>query len=303
MTERAFRIETFQPQPPIRRLGADHLLLAAPAKINLNLLVGPRRSDGYHPLDSYVSKITLYDLIDLRRRRDGAIVFSCRGADCGDDEANLALRAARALAEGRGVPGVDIALRKSIPVGSGLGGASSDAAAVLRGLNVLWELALPAEALSELAGRLGSDVPLFLGPPASRITGRGERIQPVPVHPFLAVIYLPAVACSTGVVYAAYDREQITVDQQLDAALLQQPPSVWRDQLRNQLAPAAFRTCPQLAEIWQALSRSVPQPVCLTGSGSGLFVLCDEPAEAEAVLAGGGRNLVARRIVVQQNPW
>jgi len=303
VTTKASQVDALKPQPPIRRVQTNHLRLAAPGKINLNLLVGPRRGDGYHPIDSYVARITLYDLIDIRRRRDGAIVFSCQGADCGDDDANLALLAARALAEGRSVPGAHIALRKSIPPGSGLGGASSDGAAVLNGLNVLWELSLPPEALAELAGRLGSDVPLFLGPPASRITGRGEQIQPLPVHPFLAVMYLPAVACQTSDVYAAYDRDQITVDQQLDAGLLQQAPSAWRGRLRNHLAPAALRTCRQLGDIWDALSRSIPQPVCLTGSGSGLFVLCDDPAEVRAVLACGGENLVDRRIVVQQNTW
>lgn len=294
------------PLPPgrqIERVGPGHLVLAAPAKLNLNLLVGPRREDGYHPIDSLVTKVTLYDQIRLRRRRDGAISFSCQGADCGDDAGNLALRAGRLLAEDRDVPGADIELLKTVPPGKGLGGASSDAAAVLRGLDALWGLSLGNEEMTDLACRLGSDVPLFLGPAASRITGRGEQVEPIGMHPLVAVVYLPELSCDTREVYAAYDRQDITVDQQLDVQVLQSPPSQWRDLLRNQLAPAAFRVCGELARLWEELSGSIPLRLCLTGSGSAMFVLCDDEAEARQVLAAGETGLPVRRVVVRLNPW
>jgi len=132
--------------------------------------VGSARADGYHPVDSCIAKITLYDRIDLLRRdeEDKKISLMCEGVNCGPVEENLAYRAAALLAGGRNVPGVEIRLSKKIPPGGGLGGGSSDAAAVLTGLSVFWNLFIPNEELCELAAKLGSDVPLFLGSASCR---------------------------------------------------------------------------------------------------------------------------------------
>jgi len=275
----------------------------APAKINLNLLVGPKRPDGYHRLDSIVARITLYDEILVRRREDGRISFRCRGADCGADQDNLALRAARLLGERFGAGGADISLIKHIPPGRGLGGGSSDAAAVLLAINELWDLGAGAEELCSLAGRLGSDVPLFVGPPAARMTGRGEVLQAIPVHPFAAVLVLPDFACSTGQVYRAFDAAPPPDGTQLDAALLREKPSRWRGLLENQLAPAAAKVAPRLGEMLDRLGNCLPQGVCLTGSGSAMFALCDDPAEAATVLARVPADVRSSCLVVRNNPW
>ena len=219
----------------IERLGPHALRLLAPAKINLNLLVGPRGPDGFHEIDSLVAKVTLYDEIELRGREEGEIRFTCRGAGCGGDEKNLALRAARLLAEGRHVGGVDITLSKHIPPGRGLGGGSSDAAAVLIGLNELWQLGVSAAELSALAASLGSDVPLFFGPPAARMTGRGELLEEISVHPFVAVLILPDFTCRTSAVYRAFDEAPAAVEKQLEPPTLGGSPSQWRAALVNQL--------------------------------------------------------------------
>ena len=279
------------------------LRLAAPAKINLNLLVAPRRGDGYHPLDSLVVKITLYDELGLRARDDGRVTFACEGAECGRDEDNLVPRAARLLAAGRQVGGVDIALTKRIPAGMGLGGGSSDAAATLVGLERLWGLALPCEALCEFALELGSDVPLFLGPPAARMTGRGEQLAPVQVHPFAALLVLPPFGCSTAEVYRAFDAAPGEPHSQLPAELLREPPSCWRGRLLNQLAPAARRVQPQLAEVLSRLEATLPLPVCVTGSGSAMFALCDDRAEAAAMLSHVPDDLRELCVTVESNPW
>jgi len=284
-------------------VSADGLRVLAPAKINLNLLVGPRRADGYHPLDSVVAKVTLYDEIALRSRGDGQITFSCHGADCGPDEHNLALRAARALANGRKVPGADIVLHKVIPPGKGLGGGSSDAAAVLAGLNELWRLGLGNAELSSLAAGLGSDAPLFFGPAALRMTGRGERIEPVSVHPFVTVLWMGEPACSTTAVYQAFDRQGPAMGRQLDVALLAQPPSRWRGLLVNQLAPAAEELFPPLRRIRQEMAGAVGQDVGMTGSGSALFILCDDLEEAHRVLAALAGRFQRECLLVCSNPW
>jgi 4-diphosphocytidyl-2-C-methyl-D-erythritol kinase len=279
------------------------LHLAAPAKINLNLLVGPRREDGYHPIDSFVARVTFYDEVMLVPRRDGRIVLRCTGADCGPDEENLAFRAAELLAEGRGTGGAAIELTKRIPPGRGLGGGSSDAAAVLAGLNELWNLGLAVSHLAELARRLGSDVPFFLGKPAARMTGRGEILQPLAVHPFWAVLYLPLFPCPTAEVFRAYDRLPDQPREQLDPSVLTDPPSRWRGRMANQLLPAARQVSGELAIAYDRLSRALPVPVCMTGSGSGLFALCDDLAEAQAFLAAAPQDLRDACRIVASNDW
>lgn len=299
-------------RPPRQAMpGGEGLRLAAPAKINLDLHVGPRRPDGYHPLDSLVAKVTLYDDILLLPRPDRRITFRCDGADCGPDDKNLALRAARLLAEhaGSAALGVEIVLTKSIPPGKGLGGGSSDAAAVLAGLNELWALGLPAAELAELAATLGSDVPLFLGPPVSRMTGRGEHLAPAAVHDFLAVLHMPPAVCPTAAVYRRFDElpgqgsGPFPPTSRPSAAMLQDPPSKWRSTLVNDLAAPAFQVSPDLQRTHEALATALGRPVSVTGSGSALFILCDDPAEAAEVLRRLPAGLPGQSVCVRPNPW
>ena len=296
---------TFGPvRARVERLGGGGLRLAAPAKINLNLHVGPLRGDGYHDLDSYVAKITLYDEVTLHPRSDGRITLTCTGADCGDDERNLALRAARALAAGRNVGGVDIALVKRIAPGAGLGGGSSDAAAVLRGLRDLWRLDLDDAALGAVAATLGSDVPLFLGPPAARMTGRGERLAAVEVHPFFALLLVPDIHCATGEVYRGFDAVGPgALADQLPASVLGGVPSSWRGLLRNDLGAPARQASPPLDAVYHAATARIEAPLSITGSGSAMFILCDSPAQAADTADALGEDLRAICIPVRSNPW
>lgn len=279
----------------------------APAKINLNLLVGPRRPDGFHPVDSYVAKVTLYDQIDLAARADGQFALHCTGADCGHDHDNLALRAARLLAETFPRPdpfGVDITLTKHIPPGKGLGGGSADAAAVLAGLNEVWDMGLAADQLLPLAARLGSDVPLFLGPAAARMTGRGEIIAPAQIAPFLAVLFLSDCFCATAPVYRTFDQSPQPMAAQLDTSILASaPPSAWRARLQNQLFDPALAVCPALGQLWQELSAALPVPVHMTGSGSALFALFDDEKELAAATAALPQKFKDIATTVRANPW
>jgi 4-diphosphocytidyl-2-C-methyl-D-erythritol kinase len=301
-----------QGRPPVESIEGG-LRVHAPAKVNLNLLVGPRRPDGFHEIDSYVAKVTLYDQVDLVPREDGRITFACEGPGCGPDAENLALRAAHALADaaaraGNGPRGADIRLTKRIPPGGGLGGGSSDAAAVLRGLAKLRGLDLSAAALGRLAAALGSDVPLFLGPPAVRMTGRGEGLAPLDLRPFLAVLFLPGAPCATREVYRAFDdgpaEARCPADRQLLPELLGgSPPSAWRDRLVNDLAIPAERLCPEMADRRRRLAEALAMPVCVTGSGSALFALCDDPAEAARVWGALPPDVRPSSLVVRPNLW
>lgn len=298
-------IPTFPPlRPRVESISGGALRLAGPAKINLNLLVGPRRGDGFHDVDSYVAKITLYDDLTIRPRSDGRITLTCSPANCGSDEQNLALLAARALADGRNVGGAQIALVKRIRPGAGLGGGSSDAAAVLLGLRDMWKLDLADEDLAAVAASLGSDVPLFLGPAAVRMTGRGERVAPAEVHPFHALLFVPDIHCDTGEVYRAFDETGggAPGEQQAPSSLAA-APSAWRGMLRNDLAEAAERLEPDVGKLRRSIAEQTGLPVSVTGSGSAMFVLCDSADEAAAAFAALDQTMLAICIPVRSNPW
>lgn len=280
------------------------LLVAAPAKINLNLLVGPRRIGGYHPLDSYVCKVTLFDTVLLSPIDRPGTQLECYGADCGPVEKNLAYRAAELIAHATGRRGVAIGLDKRIPPGMGLGGGSSDAAAVLVGLNRLWNLKLSDVELQGLGAQLGSDVPLFIGPACSRMTGRGEILEPATIHKFHAVLVLPEFGCATAQVYEAFDELPQEMAPQLEPDVLaSQKPSQWRARLVNQLERPARAVSPGLGGLLERLGQVMPVPVHMTGSGSAVFLLCDDAREAVELQSALPMDVQPRSVRVTQCDW
>ena len=159
------------------------LLVQAPAKINLFLRVLGRRSDGYHDLESWMQKLDLYDIIELELYAGDRIEFFCDDKSIPADQTNLAVRAAIAffdLSEKCKGYGLRLSLQKNIPVAAGLGGGSSDAGTVLRGLNELFDREFSESQLLELARPLGADVPFFVvGHDAVVATGIGDIMYPV----------------------------------------------------------------------------------------------------------------------------
>jgi len=298
-------------RPQFEPAAGGGLLCRAPAKLNLTLRVLGRREDGYHELDSIVAKLTLYDELTFRPRGDGQILLKCAGYDCGPPGENLAVRAAELLREKMPGAGAEIHLAKRIPPGTGLGGGSSDAAAALQALNRLWGVGLSRAGLGELAGQIGSDVPLFLDGPSVRIRGRGERVQPLAVHPFWAAVWLPNIACDTARVYARYDemaadRAAASDDRSAPAAiadLADKPASRWRDGLFNDLRAPAEALYPQLAEASDRLASSTAVPVHMTGSGSALFTLFDEQSSARRAVAELPEDMRTACRVVGLNAW
>src|SRR2546423_1014196 len=178
------------------------IVVRAPAKINLTLDVLGRRPDGYHALRSVLQALELHDTLELRPA--AALRFACDApALAGED--NLVPRAAHLLRTTTGYGGgVDITLRKRIPVDAGLGGGSSDAAATLMALNRLWGLALAPARLAELGAALSSDVPFFLHAPLALISARGELVEALPpAPPAYVVLHQPPCGLSTARVFAA----------------------------------------------------------------------------------------------------
>ena len=262
----------------------------APAKVNLDLLITGRRADGYHELDSLVvftspaDRLVLHPAPDLSLEMGGPFAAALGGAD------NLVLRAAQVLAAHAGrAPQARIVLEKNLPVAAGLGGGSADAAATLRGLDRLWRLGLGTAALAPLAERLGADVPVCLAARPARMRGIGERLEPVPDLPALALLLVnPRRPLATAAVFAALGP--------LPAAPPERgpPPGAWSaflDWLRvrpNHLEGPARRLLPAIDEVLAALAR---QPGCalarMSGSGAtcfGLFTNAAACAQAEAAL-------------------
>ncbi|MFQ5424152.1 MAG: 4-(cytidine 5'-diphospho)-2-C-methyl-D-erythritol kinase [Phycisphaerae bacterium] len=267
------------------------LRFQAPAKINLTLAVLGLRADGFHEIESWVVPVRLLDVLEFEAAADLSLtVEASDDAHVPDDARNLVWQAAVALARAAGrEPSGRVRLVKSIPVGAGLGGGSSDAAATLRGLNALWGLGWPVARLAEVAAGIGSDAPMFLEPQAAVIRGRGERVEPLGrgVSAGAAgwlVLITPVFGVSTAAVYAAWS--QTTIDRDCD-----RPGTPWRDRscdsltlmprLFNDLEPAAFAVEPRLAALHGLLDGLGGRIVRMTGSGSCLFTLFD--AEAAAI--------------------
>jgi len=185
---------------------SGEFFVAAPAKLNLFLHIGEKRGDGFHDLESLVAFTRCGDEISVAADDGLSLSVNGRfGSQLAGGEENLALRAARRLAERTGfTDGARILLRKNLPIASGMGGGSADAAAVLRGLMRLWSLDLDRETLREIAGSLGADVPVCIDSETAWMEGRGERVRPLPRLPKAGVLLVnPAVAIPTAQVFAA----------------------------------------------------------------------------------------------------
>ncbi len=264
--------------------------LLAPAKINLDLRVGPRDPSGFHPLRSWFCTAGLFDQLSLHHREDSEIRLSCDDPDLPAGPSNLVIRAANALRKYCPKPsGADIILKKDIPIGGGLGGGSSDAARTLLGLNRLWELNLAIEQLHEIAADLGSDVPFFLHGPSSICTGRGELVQPIPPPSAKwALLIYPGISLSTAHVYRTFDELRLGDLDFAATGLAEDWALLAADQLlpqiRNALEPAAFAISPQLGQLRDSLEQTLGRVIRMTGSGSTLFTLFDQGHQAETAV-------------------
>jgi 4-diphosphocytidyl-2-C-methyl-D-erythritol kinase len=257
----------------------------APAKVNLSLAVLGRRSDGFHELESWVVPISLHDELSFAPAAGLSLTVLGMRETVRADPSNLVSRAATAMARAAGRrPEVMIRLEKRIPVGGGLGGGSSDAAATLLGLNALWDLNWPEERLMVIAAELGSDVGLFLRPGPVVLRGRGERVERLEAswEGWLAVV-VPSYGLSTALVYGRFSPgpEERTGENPVWSRRVEDATALSRC-LFNDLEPAAFGCEPRLEALHAALSGLEDRAVRMTGSGSCLFALFDTELEAKA---------------------
>ena len=239
-------------------VGLDAVTVRVPAKVNLQLAVGAPRPDGFHDIATVFHAVSLYDDVTASASEDDKIRVTVEGAQAAQvpaDEDNLAVRAARLLAERAGVaPAVDLHLHKTIPVAGGMAGGSADAAGALLACDAVWGTGLSRRDLLELAAELGSDVPFgFVGGTAIGL-GRGERLMPALARGhFEWVFALADGSLSTARVYAECDRlragrvlAEPRVSDDLMTALRAGNPEALGRALRNDLQPAACSLRPSL---------------------------------------------------------
>ena len=277
---------------------AEMVTVMAPAKLNLTLEVLSKRSDGFHEIRSVIQTIKLCDRLDLRPGKK--MVFRCYDAGWLSAE-SLVPRAAALLKETSGyADGATVELSKQIPLLSGLGGDSSDAAAVLIGLNRLWGLVYSSGELARLASQLGSDVAFFLFGGTALTQGRGEVVSPLPPLPGMwAVLLMPDVprsASKTGRLYAGLKREHYSSGQATEelVTLLTRGGDVAPDNLLNAFDGVAYDIFEGLDSYRQRFLEAGAGSVHLAGSGPALFTLVKDRAQAEKVYANlKGRGLEA----------
>jgi 4-diphosphocytidyl-2-C-methyl-D-erythritol kinase len=264
--------------------------LKAHAKVNLGLRVLGRRADGYHELLTVMQPLDLADELTVEEKRVG-LEFICDHP--GLRQGNLVEKAALDYFAALGMPpAVRLELRKGIPVASGLGGGSADAAAALLGLNVLNRGALPAEELLKLARGLGADVAFCLGGVTALAAGVGDRLTPWPDFPLLHYVLLnPGVAISTAWVYNQFDLTWTKTRAGFNINRFSTCLRSWEDILVNDLEEVSLGAYPQLSGIKQALLEAGARFALMSGSGPTVFgVFAGESAARDTAERLGARQ-------------
>jgi 4-diphosphocytidyl-2-C-methyl-D-erythritol kinase len=270
---------------------ARRLVLRTAAKVNLTLEVLGKRADGYHEIATVMQAVDLSDRITLDDADD--LELRSTSAEVPTDGRNLALRAATALREAAGIGrGVRIGLDKRIPVAAGLGGGSTDAAAVLLGLNRLWSLRWPLERLDDVAASLGSDVPFFLRGGAALATGRGETVEPLQGRSLALVLVNPRFPASTAEMYgrltpAMYSDGTAT---RALARSLRRGPARIAASLYNGMEAVASGVFPQIPRMRAALLAAGALGALMSGSGPTVFGVARSHEQARQIRARVARG-------------
>jgi 4-diphosphocytidyl-2-C-methyl-D-erythritol kinase len=255
----------------------DHITLAAPAKINLSLRILGKRPDGFHELETLMVPIGLADEIEIVHAPGHGISLTCNDPEIPTDSGNLCVRAVELFREETGIAhGVVISLMKRIPHGAGLGGGSSDAAAVLKGLNALFDEPLVAEELALLAASLGSDVPFFLHDGPAVCLGRGEILEEAPAIPERRILLIkPPFPVPTAWAYKRY-AEIKEAGMKLPVDPTQHLGPI---ELVNDLEPPVFAKYLLLPAIKEwLLEQSCVESAFMTGSGSTMVAVIKHEA-------------------------
>lgn len=291
---------------------ATTVRVEAPGKVNLFLSAGAPGADGYHPLTTVFQAVRLIETVTARsqsRAAHGSITLSLEDAavDVPTDSSNLAVRAARLLAESTGVTdGVDLTIRKRVPVAGGMAGGSADAAATLIACNALWGTGLGPDELQDLAMRLGADVPFPLLGATAVGHGRGDRLTPLMTRGrYLWVLAFAARGLSTPAVFRRFDElasarssggvgaSPAEAPETMTSALRAGDARALAGALHNDLQEASVSLLPEIAEIMTTAERAGALRAIVSGSGPTVAALVPDATSATRVI----RALTASELV------
>jgi 4-diphosphocytidyl-2C-methyl-D-erythritol kinase len=270
------------------------------AKLNLYLQVLNKRKDNFHNLSTLFVRIDLADTIIFRKRRDNLIKIKCNSRQVPKDKTNLCYRAAALLKQELKLSsGIEIELKKRIPVGAGLGGGSSNAASVLLGLNRFWNLKLTKTRLVNLGAKLGSDVPFFIHQTKFALgSQRGDKVKPLisldKLKLWFILVY-PNFKVSTPLIYQKFDAylsagrtfSQLTRPRRnvkmLTSQLLKKGRAVDADCLFNGLEVITSNLYPMVNQVKNSLSGMGLDKIMMSGSGPAVFAICDSCLQAQSL--------------------
>lgn len=247
-------------------------VIRAYAKINLGLLVTEKRPDGYHEICTVFHRVELFDDIEMRRNDSLNVISTDSAAPSG--ASNICHTAGRLLQDYlHSQKGVEIRIRKRIPVGAGLGGGSADAAAVLQNLPQIWGSAVPPHVLRDLALRLGSDVPYFLGSGSAIARGRGEILEYFALDiPFAILLCAPSIAVSTQWAYRQIlPRRPLSDELRSIVCRGMSDPGHLNDHLVNDFEEPVFAAFPEIRAIKETIMHSGALYASMSGSGSSVY--------------------------------
>lgn len=262
--------------------------LNSPAKINLFLDVLNKRQDGYHDIKTVFERINLFDEIELALTPDGVIKIFCSHPDVPLDSSNLCYKAAQLLQQDFMIAdGVEITIKKNIPVASGLGGGSSNAATVLMGLNQLWKLGLNKERLLHYAAKVGSDVSFFIWDKSFALgSGRGDKLENLPKVE-KELWHILVIADEKMFAKDAYDKINLDLTKQgqdiniLTLALQAGDLKKIRENLFNKLEITVEKSCKTISKVKRELEALGVKNPLVSGSGPAVYGLVDTRKEAE----------------------
>lgn len=283
----------------------------ARAKVNLRLQIFPPRADGFHPLETLFCRVSLADRLRLRLRSQPGVSIRVTGSEPAPANGeNLAARAADLFLKHAQVGGgVEIELEKRVPPGSGLGGGSSDAAAVLRTLSGAAEKPLDPSGLIQLGAQLGSDVPFFVADaPLAWARGRGEQLAPIPsLPPRPLLLVLPDISIATADAYSLWDEKWREADAPSAELVGSEFATIesWESVVAlasNDFEPVIFARHPSLAGFKERLEETKPLLSMLSGSGSALFAVYESEGKRDQASAGLRAEMRGARLVSAVGP-
>ncbi len=266
----------------------NSLTLKAFAKINVGLRITGQRDDGYHSLKTLYQTVNIYDKVILNLKDEPGIKFRWQGENVPDGEQNICSKAAKALFEFIGEEkGVTIELEKILPVGSGLGGGSSDAACVIRGLNELLDTKLSVKDMEGIASKLGADIPFFIRGGCQYAEGIGDELSPGELSKdWVLLLVVPDIRINTSWAYEGIHPLSLTrnINDVNLASFPHNGDAKNRKMFRNDFEPLVFSKYPEIGDIKKSLLKSEVEFASLSGSGSAVYGLYETTEKAEKAM-------------------